>query len=103
MAILIFIILMALSFLTGCSSNPVIIPDLTSDNGVMLELKHRIAQSEISGVYSSSYGWLFWYIPLAVLLIFWGYRNLIKKPLDCIEEEPDSVKLQDKVDGDIKT
>lgn len=84
----------------GCSSDPIIVPDTTSDNVVMMELKDRIAEP---GTYSSSYGWLFWYAPLATLLILWGYRHLIKKPIDCIEQEPDSVKVQSKLDGDPKT
>lgn len=93
-------ILVILFCLTGCSSDPVIVPDITSDNVVMMELKDRIAEP---GVYSPSYGWLFWYAPLATLLILWGYRHLVKKPIDCIEQEPDSLKVQGKVDGDPKT
>jgi len=93
-------ILMVFLCLAGCSSDPVIIPDITSDNVVMMELKDRIADP---GVHSPSYGWLFWYAPLATLLILWGYRHLVKKPIDCIEQEPDSLKVQSKVDGDPKT
>jgi len=66
----------------------------------MLQIKDRIADP---GAYSPSYGWLFWYAPLATLLVFGGYRHLVKKPIDCIEREPDSVKIQNKVDGDPKT
>lgn len=86
--------------LSACSSDPIIVPDTTSDNVVMMELKDRIAEP---GTYSSSYGWLFWYAPLATLLILWGYRHLIKKPIDCIEQEPDSIKVQNKVDGNTET
>lgn len=86
--------------LSACSSDPIIVPDTTSDNVVMMELKDRIAEP---GTYSSSYGWLFWYAPLATLLILWGYRHLIKKPIDCIEQEPDSLKVQNKVDGNPET
>ena len=86
--------------LSACSSDPIIVPDTTSDNVVMMELKDRIAEP---GTYSSSYGWLFWYAPLATLLILWGYRHLIKKPIDCIEQEPDSLQVQNKVDGNPET
>jgi hypothetical protein len=86
--------------LASCSSNPVIIPDTTSENVIMLELKDKIAQP---GAYSPSYGWLFWYAPLAILLVFWGYRHLIRKPLDCIEQEPNSTKVQEKIDNNPNT
>ena len=88
------------ALLLSCSSDPVIIPDTTSDNVVMLDIKDRISEP---GVASYSYGWLFWYAPLASLLVLWGYRNLIKKPIDCIEQEPDSVKIQEKIDDNPKT
>lgn len=84
----------------GCSSDPVIIPDNTSDNVVMLEIKDRIAEP---GMYSPSYGWLFWYVPLAIILLLWGWRNLVRKPIDCIEKEPDSLKVQDKIDDKPET
>jgi len=90
----------AICFAAGCSSDPVIIPNKTTDNAVMLELKTKLAEP---GVHTSSYGWLFWYAPLATILLMWGWRNLIKKPLDCIEKEPDSLKIQTKIDDNPET
>jgi hypothetical protein len=87
-------------FAAGCSSNPIIIPDNTKDNVVVLEIKNRINDPQAS---STSYGWLFWYAPLAILLILWGWRNLVKKPIDCVEKEPNSLKIQDKIDGNPET
>lgn len=89
-----------LIFLAGCSNDPRIVPDPTTDNVVMLEIKDRIAQP---GGAQSTYGWLFWYGPVAVMMLMWGYRNLIRKPIDCIEEEPDSAKVQEKIDDNPKT
>jgi hypothetical protein len=86
--------------LAGCATDPFIVPDPTTDNVVMMEIKDRIAQP---GGVQPTYGWLFWYGPVALMLLMWSYRNLIKKPIDCLEREPDSVKVQDKVDGDPKT
>lgn len=100
MRFLILTVLGILLCLAGCSSNPVIVPDTTSDNVVMMELKDRIAEP---GAYSPSYGWLFWYAPLATLLLLWGYRHFIKKPIDCLEQEPNSLQVQSKIDGDPKT
>jgi hypothetical protein len=81
--------------LTGCSTEPSIVPDTTADNVVMLSLKDQISQP---GGVKPTYGWLFWYCPVAVLGLMWGYRNLIKKPIDCLEEEPNStnVKIEEK-------
>lgn len=87
--------LIALMVLVGCSTNPFIVPDTTSDNVVMMQIKDNIAQP---GPTVTSYGWLFWYGPVAILGLMWGYRNLIKKPIDCIEKEPSSVKVETKVD-----
>jgi hypothetical protein len=76
--------------LIGCSSDPFIVPDPTSDNVVMLELKDKIANP---GPFQPTYGWLFWYGPLAILLLMWGYRHLIRKPINCLEEEPTSTSV----------
>jgi len=94
------LIMLGMCYAAGCSSDPIIVPNRTTDNAVMLELKTKLAEP---GVHTSSYGWLFWYAPLAIILLLWGWRNLIKKPLDCIEKEPDSWKIQNKIDNDPET
>jgi hypothetical protein len=76
--------------LTGCSTEPSIVPDTTADNVVMMQLKDQISQP---GGVKPTYGWLFWYGPVAILGIMWGYRNLIKKPINCLEEEPDTTSV----------
>jgi len=76
--------------LAGCSITPVIVPDTTADNVIMLQIKDQIAQS---GTTKASYGWLFWYCPIAIIGLMWGYRNLIKKPINCLEEEPNSTSV----------
>lgn len=78
------------AFLAGCSSDPIIVPDNTSDNVVMMELKDKIQNP---GPVQPSYGWLFWYGPLAILLLMWGYRHLIRKPINCLEEEPNATNI----------
>jgi hypothetical protein len=89
-----------LTALAGCATNPIIVPDPTTDNVVMMEIKDRIAQP---GGTQPTYGWLFWYGPVAIMMLMWGYRNLIKKPIDCLEQEPNSAKIQKKVDGNPET
>lgn len=86
----------------GCSTTPEIIPDTTSDNVVMMQLKDNIGHS---GPTIPSYGWVFWYSPLAVLALMWGYRELIKKPIPktCLDKKTGEVVLEEKISTAIKT
>jgi hypothetical protein len=86
--------IIALMVLAGCSTEPFIVPDNTSDNVVMMALKDKIAAP---GSTTESYGWLFWYGPVALLGLMWGYRNLIKKPINCLEQEPSSTLIKSEV------
>lgn len=89
--------LMFLSLLlVGCATDPVIIPDTTSDNVVMMQLKDHISQE---GPIQPSYGWIFWYAPVGLLMIMWGYRELIKKPIPktCVDKKTGEVVLEEKV------
>ena len=82
--------LLLISVLSGCSTNPSIVPDTSVDNVVMMQLKDQITQP---GGVKPTYGWLFWYGPVAVIGMMWAYRNLIKKPIDCLEQEPSSANI----------
>jgi hypothetical protein len=86
--------IIALMVLAGCSTQPFIVPDNTSDNVVMMALKDKIAAP---GSTTESYGWLFWYVPVALLGLMWGYRNLINKPINCLEQEPSSTLIKSEV------
>lgn len=68
--------LLLISLLTiGCNTTPKIIPDTTGDSVLMMKLKHDIASNDVD----CSYGWLFWYIPIAVIALMWAYKEFIKK------------------------
>lgn len=74
----------SLLVLASCNTtNPFIVPDNTSDNVVMLQIKDQIAQE---GAAKPSYGWLFWYMPVVILTAFWGYREFIRRPVLCEED-----------------
>lgn len=88
------ILLTVILLLAACSTDPTIVPDTTSDNVVMMQIKDNIGQP---GPTQMSYGWLFWYGPVAVLGLMWGYRNLIKKPINCLEEEPNATNVSTNV------
>ena len=72
-----YLMLTLILFLGACSTMPEILPDNTSDNVIMMQLKNDINQG---GQLRPSYGWIFWYGPIAVLALMWGFRELIKKP-----------------------
>lgn len=89
------ILCLAILCLSACdTTSPVIVPDSTTDNVVMMQLKDSITEP---GPTPMSYGWLFWYGPVATLGLMWGYRNLIKKPINCLEEEPNSTTVSKEV------
>lgn len=59
----------------GCDTTPKIIPDTTGDSVLMMKLKHDIASNDVD----CNSGWLFWYIPIAVIALMWAYKEFIKK------------------------
>jgi len=85
-----YLMLTLILFLGACSTMPEILPDNTSDNVIMMQLKNDINQG---GQLRPSYGWIFWYGPIAVLALMWGFRELIKKPIpkECIEKSGEIV------------
>jgi hypothetical protein len=69
--------LLLISLLTlGCASEPKIIPDTTGDSIQMMKLKHDIVSGS---TIEPSYGWLFWYAPVALIALMWAYKTFIKK------------------------
>ena len=68
--------LLLISLLTiGCDTTPKIIPDTTGDSVLMMKLKHDIASNDVD----CNSGWLFWYIPIAVIALMWAYKEFVKK------------------------
>ena len=90
-----YLIMLLIMMLVGCSTMPEIIPDTTSDNVVMMELKDNIGQD---GPLRPSYGWVFWYAPVGLLALMWGYRELIKKPIPktCVDKKTGEEVVEEK-------
>jgi len=59
--------------LVGCSTMPVIIPDLSRPSVMEDSIKH----AESLG-FQSSYLWILWYVPIVLVIGAWGYRKFIK-------------------------
>jgi hypothetical protein len=79
--------------LASCSSMPEIIPDKTPDNVVIAAYKDQINEP---GIAKPSYSWLFWYAPIAIVVLLWAYRELLRKPIpkNCIDSEGQTVREQ---------
>lgn len=75
--------------LVSCTT-PFIVPDPTSENVVMLQIKDEIAQT---GASRSSYGWTLWYAPIVVIALLWAWKEFIRTPIVCgdglIKDEQD--------------
>jgi len=80
--------------LASCATTPVMIPDNTKDNIVMMQLKDEIAQE---GAAKPSYGWTLWYFPVVIIAFMWAYREFIRKPILC---DDGLVKQEKDKDGD---
>lgn len=78
------LLIISLLGLASCNTtNPFIVPNNTKDNVVLMALKDEIAQE---GSPKTSYGWLFWYLPVVILASFWGYREFVRRPILCEED-----------------
>jgi hypothetical protein len=76
--------IISLLLIAGCNTTePIIVPANTNDNIVMLQLKDQISQP---GPIQPSYGWVIWYIPVAIISFMAAWRYLIKKPSECEED-----------------
>jgi hypothetical protein len=84
--ILFFTVLM---LLVSCTT-PFIVPDETSDNVVMMQIKDEIKQT---GASRPSYGWTLWYAPVVIIALLWAWREFIRRPMVCddglIKDEKD--------------
>jgi hypothetical protein len=73
------IFIFTIFILVGCSLTPRVIPDLSSDSAMTLQLKHRL---EHDVPVATGYAWIFWYAPICLLTLGWGWREFIRKPKD---------------------
>jgi hypothetical protein len=69
--------------LYGCSVTPKVIPDETKGSAMTRKIDK---DTEMNKPLETGYGWILWYIPFAGLVLAWGYREFIRKPV--VEAEP---------------
>jgi hypothetical protein len=72
------VLVLALVF-AGCDTTPEIIPDITGDNVIMMDIKSQIENNKMV---KDDYGWVIWYLPILFLVVAWGYKEFFVKKKD---------------------
>ena len=76
----IWAIVLVLAFVfAGCDTTPEIVPDITGDNVIMMDIKSQIENNKMV---KDDYGWVIWYLPILFLVIAWGYKEFFVKKKD---------------------
>jgi hypothetical protein len=69
------VLVLALAF-AGCDTTPEIIPDITGDNVIMMDIKSQIENNKMV---KDDYSWVIWYLPILFLVVAWGYKEFFTK------------------------
>jgi hypothetical protein len=69
------VLVLALAF-AGCNTAPEIIPDITGDNVIMMDIKSQIENNKMV---KDDYSWVIWYLPILFLVVAWGYKEFFTK------------------------
>jgi hypothetical protein len=73
-------ILILVLIFAGCDTTPEIIPDITGDNVIMMDIKSQIENNKMV---KDDYTWIFWYLPVLFLVVAWGYKEFFTKKKSC--------------------
>jgi hypothetical protein len=69
------ILVLALA-VAACDTTPEIIPDITGDSVIMMDIKSQIENNKMV---KDDYGWVIWYLPVLFLVVAWGYKEFFTK------------------------
>ena len=72
------VLVLALVF-AGCDTTPEIVPDITGDNVIMMDIKSQIENNKMV---KDDYSWVIWYLPILFLVVAWGYKEFFTKKKD---------------------
>jgi hypothetical protein len=76
----IWAIVLVLAFVfAGCDTTPEIVPDITGDNVIMMDIKSQIENNKMV---KDDYSWVIWYLPILFLVVAWGYKEFFVKKKD---------------------
>jgi len=70
------VLIVALGVAACQSTTPAIIPDITGDSVVMLDIKSQIENNKMV---KNDYGWVIWYLPILFLVVAWGWKEFFGK------------------------
>ena len=58
------------------STGPELVPDITGDSVIMLDIKSQIENNKMV---KDDYGWVIWYLPVLFLVVAWGWKEFFGK------------------------
>ena len=70
------VLVVALAVAACNSTGPEIVPDITGDSVIMLDIKSQIENNKMV---KDDYGWVIWYIPVLFLVVAWGWKEFFGK------------------------
>jgi len=72
-------------FIAACNTAPMILPDPTIGHNIIAKkLDYDILNSELV----CSWGWIFWYVPILVLVLGWAWKEWISPSLKSKSNKP---------------
>lgn len=70
------VLVVALAVAACSSTGPEIVPDITGDSVIMLDIKSQIENNKMV---KDDYGWVIWYLPVLFLVVAWGWKEFFGK------------------------
>jgi len=70
------VLVVALAVAACNSTGPEIVPDITGDSVIMLDIKSQIENNKMV---KDDYGWVIWYLPVLFLVVAWGWKEFFGK------------------------
>lgn len=73
------VLVVALAVAACNSTGPEIVPDITGDSVIMLDIKSQIENNKMV---KDDYGWVIWYLPVLFIVVAWGWKEFFTKKKD---------------------
>lgn len=70
------VLVVALAVAACNATGPEIVPDITGDSVIMLDIKSQIENNKMV---KDDYGWVIWYLPVLFLVVAWGWKEFFGK------------------------
>ena len=70
------VLVVALAVAACNSTGPELVPDITGDSVIMLDIKSQIENNKMV---KDDYVWVIWYLPVLFLVVAWGWKEFFGK------------------------